>query len=131
MPATVVTGATIFIVNTERPVFDKQQIGATRTFVSRVHREVDGTAVEFRIAHHQAVGHCNAHPTVLDHVDSKPRFAGGEIAVNFQIVIDATECRFDGRRSRFRFSREQPRASARCIRSLEAQPNRQQRVRAV
>ena len=39
------------------------------------------------------------------HVDGQPRFASREVAVNFQIVINATQRRFDGRRNRFRLSR--------------------------
>ena len=61
--------------------------------------------VELCIADHQTIRQANTHPTVLDHVDSQARFAGSEIAVNFQSVVDAAQRRFDRRRSRFRIGR--------------------------
>src|SRR5690348_15046284 len=57
--------------------------------------------VELCIANDQAIGHCDAHPAVLDHVDSESRFAGREIAVDFHVVIDATERGFDRWCNRF------------------------------
>ncbi len=61
-------------------------------------------AIELRIAHDQTVGHRDTHPAVLDYVNGQSGLAGGEITIDFQIVVNATECCFDGWRNRFRFS---------------------------
>ena len=88
VPATVVTGATTFNVNTERPVFETE-FERPRTLSFRPCNEIDRTSVELRIAHHQTFGQRHAHPTVGDHINGQASFASGEIAVDFQVVIDA------------------------------------------
>src|SRR5687767_7249967 len=75
----------------------QQQIKAARSFFFWTSDEIDWLAVELRVADHQAVRHGHAHPTVFDNVDRKPGFARCEIAVDLEIVVDATECCFNWR----------------------------------
>src|SRR5258705_5053413 len=66
-------------------------------------KEGDLASVQFCFTHHQATRQRQSDPTVFDHIHGKPRFSGGEIAIDFQIVIDATERRFNWRRPRLSF----------------------------
>ena len=63
-------------------------------------------SVEVRLAHHQAIRQRESHPSFLDYINREPRFAGCKVTIDFQIVIDARQRRFNGRQRRLGIRRQ-------------------------
>ena len=65
----------------------------------------DQLTIEFGFANEKARRNWHAHPAVFQYVDGKTGAAGGKIAVDAQVVIDARERGINGRAFRFALGR--------------------------
>ena len=105
VPATVVTGATILHRQHRRPVFESSRSARPGPLSVGFIARLTGRPSSFASRTIKPSGIAMRTQPFLMTSTVKPCFAGGEIAVDFQIVVDATECRFDRRRSRFGLGR--------------------------
>jgi len=80
----------------ERPDPDEKEVRrAGRRLCRRAWHERNEFAVQSRLADEQTGGNGNAHPAVLQNIHRETCAAGGEIAVDAQIVVHTRERGFD------------------------------------